>query len=170
MFFNTPARFVATLAASLTGLAALVSAAGELAPAEWSQWRGPMRDGISQETGLLKSWPKGGPALVWKATGLGGGYSTPSFAGGKIFGMSYRGDDEVVWALEAATGKELWSERTAKATRVQYGEGSRSTPTVDGDVLYAIGVAGDIVCLELATGKERWHRYFAKDFGGGRPD
>jgi len=169
MSYSTPARFIAMLAAPFTGLAAIVSAAGDLAPAEWSQWRGPERNGISREIGLLKSWPKGGPALVWKASNLGGGYSTPSFAGGKIFGMSYRGDDEVVWALEAATGKELWSTRIAKATRVDRGEGSRATPTVDNDVLYTLGVAGDLVCLEVATGKERWHRYLAKDFGGVRP-
>ena len=162
-------RRVRQLVASLLTLIPLAAVADEPA-AEWSQWRGTGRNGLSQETGLLKSWPKGGPALVWKATDLGGGYTTPSFAGGKIFGMSYRGEDEVVWALDAATGKELWSTRIAQAARVDRGQGSRATPTVDGDVLYTLGVAGDLVCLELATGKERWHRNLEKDFGGRRPN
>jgi outer membrane protein assembly factor BamB len=166
---NSRVRFVAVFSVLLSGLAPTATVAGELPPAEWSQWRGPERNGISRETGLLNTWPKGGPALVWKATGLGGGYSTPSLAGGKIFGMSYRGEDEIVWARDAASGNELWSTRIAKTTNVQYGEGSRATPTVDGDVLYTLGVGGDLVCLEVATGKERWHRHLAKDFGGGRP-
>ena len=157
------------LATVLTGLTFLRMTPTSAVAADWPQWQGPDRTNISRETGLLKSWPKGGPALVWKVKGLGGGYSTPSIVGGRIFGMSYRGDDEVVWALDAKTAKELWSTRIAKATRVQYGEGSRATPTVDGDVLYTLGVAGDLVCLEVATGKERWHRYLEKDFGGNRP-
>jgi len=109
--------------------------------------------------------------LVWTAHGLGGGFSTPSVAAGRIFGVSYRGDDEMVWALEEATGKEIWKTRIAKANRsIGHGEGSRSTPTVDGELLYALGVSGDLVCLETVTGKERWHILLtAKEFGGGIP-
>src|SRR5262249_32896755 len=125
--------------------------------------------GISSETGLLKSWPAGGPTLTWRATGLGGGYSTPSLSNGQLFAMSYRGDDEVVWALDARSGAELWCSRIAQSARVDYGQGSRSTPTVDGDLLYTLGVSGDLVCLEAATGAERWHRNVEKDFGGRRP-
>jgi outer membrane protein assembly factor BamB len=143
--------------------------AGDIVATEWSQWRGPKRDGISPETGLLKSWPRGGPALVWRVTDLGGGYSTPSFSKGKIFGMSYRGSDEVVWALDANTGREVWATRIAQAARVDYGQGSRSTPTVDGGLVYALGVSGDVACLDAATGVERWHRNLEKDFGGHRP-
>jgi outer membrane protein assembly factor BamB len=146
-----------------------ITQAADLKLAEWTQWRGPNRDGISTETGLLKSWPQGGPALVWKVTNLGGGYSTPSFSNGRIYCMSYRGDDEVVWALEAKTGKELWSTRIANAARVDYGQGSRSTPTVDGDSLFVLGVSGDLVCLDASSGKEKWHRNIEKDLGGQRP-
>jgi outer membrane protein assembly factor BamB len=105
---------------------------------------------------------------VWKADGLGGGYSTPSVAAGRIFGMSYRGakKDEVVWALDEATGKELWSTRIADYSRIGYDEGSRCTPTVDGDLLYVVGVGGDLVCLETATGKIRWRKQLKKDFDG----
>jgi outer membrane protein assembly factor BamB len=134
---------------------------------DWPQWQGQDRTAVSHETGLLKEWPKQGPPLAWKIDTLGGGYSTPSIAAGRIFGMSYRGDNEVIWALEEATGKELWSVRIAQANRkIGYGEGSRCTPTVDGDVLYALGVSGDLVCLETATGKERWHKNLPRDFGG----
>ena len=65
-------------------------------PGEWPQWRGPNRDGISKETGLLKQWPADGPALVWKATGAGRGYSTMSIANGRLFTMGLRGDREYV--------------------------------------------------------------------------
>jgi hypothetical protein len=64
---------------------------------DWPQWQGPDRTAHSKETGLLKEWPKDGPPLAWKVKGLGGGDSAPSVAGGKLFGMSNRGDDEVVW-------------------------------------------------------------------------
>jgi outer membrane protein assembly factor BamB len=143
---------------------------GRPKPFDWPQWQGPDRTGISRETGLLQEWPKDGPSLVWRAKALGGGYSTPSVAAGRIFGMSYRSKDEGVWALDEATGKELWWTRIAAAQSVGYGEGSRATPTVDGDRLYALGVSGDLVCLNVADGKEVWHKNLTdKQFGGGRP-
>ena len=134
---------------------------------DWPQWQGPERTAISSEKGLLDTWPKDGPPLVWKAESLGGGYSTPSIAAGRVFGMSFRGNDEVVWALDEATGKELWATRIAAANRgIGYGEGPRCTPTVDGDSVYALGVSGDLVCLEVATGKTLWHKNLQRDFGG----
>ena len=140
---------------------------------DWPQWQGPDRNAISRETGLLKKWPKEGPRLVWKAEKLGGGYSAPSISAGRIFGMSFREQDEVVWALDEATGKELWSTRIAEAKepkKPQGKEGSHCTPTVDGDVLYALGFYGDLVCLETAEGKERWHKNLVSDFKGNVPD
>src|SRR5213080_663802 len=82
---------------------------------DWPQWQGPDRNAVSKEKGLLQEWPKDGPPLAWKATGLGGGDSAPSVAAGRIFGMSNRGDDEVVWALSEADGKELWVTRLGPA-------------------------------------------------------
>src|SRR5262245_35552244 len=90
----------------LTAVGAGVSRAGD-----WPGWRGPDRTGVSAETGLLKRWPEGGPALVWKATGMGGGYSTPSVAGGRVFLMGSRGNDEFLLALDARDGRQLWSIR-----------------------------------------------------------
>ena len=148
-------------------LAALAFLPSALNAGDWPQWRGPNRDDLSTETGLLKEWPEGGPPLVWKAEGLGGGYNTPSFAAGRIYGLGYRGEDEVAWALDATTGKEIWHIRTGGADRsIGYPEGPRCTPTVDGDRLYLLGPSGDLFCLESATGKEVWHKDLPKDFGG----
>src|SRR5262249_23299323 len=87
----------------LLSLSAL--AAGSRAD-DYPQWRGPNRDGVSKETGLLKQWPKGGPKLLWKVTNLGKGYSTPSVAKGRIYVLSNREDEEFALALDAGdTGK-----------------------------------------------------------------
>jgi outer membrane protein assembly factor BamB len=158
----------------LCGLALLVAACADAAepadskpkPFDWPQWQGPDRTGVSKETGLLKEWPKDGPKLAWKVKGLGGGYSTPSVAAGRIFGMSYRGGEEGVWALDEVTGKELWWARIAGAKKIDKGEGSRGTPTVDGDRVYALGTAGDLACLNVKDGKEVWHKNLPSDFGG----
>lgn len=146
----------------------LVLAAGlQAAEFDWPQWQGKDRTAISKETGLLKRWPKEGPPLLWKATKLGGGYSTPSVAEGRIFGMSFRGEYEVVWALNEADGKELWSTRIARANKgIGYGDGSRCSPTVDGKLLYALGVSGDLACLDVASGKIEWTRNLAKQLSG----
>src|SRR6267142_5818551 len=69
---------------------------------EWPQWRGPNRDGISKETGLLKQWPAGGPPLVWKATGAGRGYSSFSISKGRLYTMGLRGDREYIIAFDIA--------------------------------------------------------------------
>jgi outer membrane protein assembly factor BamB len=134
---------------------------------DWPQWRGLHRDGISSETGLLKQWPAEGPPLVWKASGIGGGYSTPSVAAGRIYGAGYKEGDEIVWALDAATGKELWRTKVSAAFKgMGYPDGPRATPTVDGDLIYTIGGGGNLVCLAAATGREVWRKELKADFGG----
>jgi len=164
-------RCFLSLVAATAAAFSLVGAEFKPKPFDWPQWQGSDRTAMSKETGLLTEWPKEGPPMAWKVKGLGGGYSTPSVAAGRIFGMSYRGKDEVVWALDENTGKELWVTKIADAGRVSYGEGSRCTPTVDGDVLYALGVSGDLSCLDVATGHQRWHQNLtATEFGGERPD
>lgn len=159
--------FVWTIAGLLGGLVCTAVYA-----ADSPQWRGADRTGVSRETGLLKSWPEGGPTLVWKATGLGEGHATPSVANGRIYGMGLRGSDEVVWALDARTGKEVWNTRIADGIQLegrQGGHGSRSTPTIVGSLLYTLGVSGELACLETATGKRRWHKNLVNDFGGSVP-
>ena len=143
------------------------------ATSDWAQWRGPNRDGISPETGLLKEWPAGGPRLVWKATGLGGGYSGPAIAAGRIYLGGYVGEDDVVWALEETTGKQVWTAKvgpipktTGPGQSIDRNDGPRATPTIDGDRLYMLGAGGRLVSLETAGGKEAWRKEFAADLGG----
>ncbi len=138
-----------------------------LQSADWPQWQGPKRDSISPETGLLKEWPKGGPPLVWKSTGLGGGYNAPSVANGRVYGMGYIGEDEVVWALDLNGGKKIWTARIGPASHeFDYDQGPRATPTADGGLLFTLGGGGDLACLDNQTGKIQWHKNLKKDFGG----
>jgi len=134
--------------------------------ANWPQWRGPNRDGISKETGLLKQWPTGGPSLVWKATGAGRGYSSFSIANGKLYTMGLRGDREFVIAFDIATCKEAWATAHGSAFRNDRGDGPRGTPTIDGDRLYALGGNGDLSALDARTGKIIWSKNVLREFGG----
>lgn len=147
-------------------LLGLASQAMAQTAALWPQWRGPNRDGISKETGLLKEWPADGPSLVWKATGAGRGYSSFSIAGGKMYTMGLRGDREFVVAFDVATGKEAWATPHGSAFRNDRGDGPRGTPTVDGDRVYALGGSGDLSALDARTGKIIWSKNVLKEFGG----
>ncbi len=132
-----------------------------LAAADWPQFRGPNRDGVSAEGGLLKAWPADGPALVWTATGLGRGYSSVSVVGDRVYTLGNAKDKTSrLVALDRATGKALWSGEVGPA-----GGSLGCTPTADGDRVYALGQAGDLVCLD-AAGRRVWHRNLVADFGG----
>jgi outer membrane protein assembly factor BamB len=165
-------RRILLCVATLPALAAVCSSFAAPVPAksnafDWPQWQGPDRTAISRETNLLQDWEKGGPPLAWQAKELGGGFSTPSIAAGRVFGMGYKGDDEIVWALDEKNGKELWTTPIAKQNKnVGYNEGSRCTPTVDGELIYVLGLSSDLVCLEAASGKEVWRKNLKKDFKG----
>ena len=145
--------------------AAAFSLGASPASVGWPQWRGPNRDGVSTETGLLQTWKAGGPAVAWRSTGLGTGYSSVAVAGGRIFTMGDVGGTQQLIAINAADGKQLWMARIGAPWVDQYG-GPRGTPTVDGDLVYALGTEGDLVAVETATGKERWRRKLPADFGG----
>jgi outer membrane protein assembly factor BamB len=137
---------------------------------DWPQWRGPERTGISKETGLLKQWPKEGPKLLWQVKDIDYGYSTPSIIGDRIYLLSNQGrDNEFVQALAVKDGKPIWATRLGKSGSPEQKPdftGARSTPTVDGDLLYALGSDGDLACLNRATGKVRWRKHLPTDFGG----
>lgn len=138
---------------------------------DWPGWRGPDRTGICPETGLLTSWPENGPRLLWKAGGAGEGLSTPSIAGNLIYLMGNRDGQEWVVAMDRTQeGKEVW--KTALGA-VRHGgsgyPGPRSTPTVDGDRVYALGLNGDLACLEAKSGNVVWKRDLVGDFGGSTP-
>jgi outer membrane protein assembly factor BamB len=123
---------------------------------DWPQWRGPHRDGISAEKGLLTDWPAGGPPLAWAATGAGDGYSSFAASQGRLFTLGARGGNEYVMAYDIASGKRLWE--TSHGTRFSNdrGDGPRATPTIEGDRVYAFGASGDLSVLDAATGKVHW--------------
>lgn len=139
---------------------------GAPAGANWPQWRGPNRDGVSKETGLLKQWPADGPPLVWKAAGAGRGYSSFSVANGRLYTMGLRGDREFVVAFDLANGKEAWATPHGGAFRNDRGDGPRGTPTIDGDRLYALGGNGDLSVMDARTGKIVWTKNVLREFGG----
>lgn len=135
-------------------------------PGDWPQWRGPNRDGISKETGLLKQWPEGGPPLVWKANGAGTGYSSMSVSKGRIYTMGLRGDREYIIAFDAATGREAWATPHGSAYRDSRGDGPRGTPTIDGNKGYALGANGDLSCFDATSGRIFWTMNVLSKFGG----
>ena len=137
---------------------------------DWPQWRGPQRDGISQESGLLKRWPAEGPKLLWQVNGIGDGFSTPSVVGTRIYLMSNRGmENEFVQALSVEDGKPIWTTRVGAVGNPDQNPPypkARSTPTVDGDFIYALGSDGDLAGLEARSGKILWQKGLRKEFGG----
>jgi outer membrane protein assembly factor BamB len=159
---------------ALTGILCLTGAVLNLSATaeDWPQWRGPRRDGKSAETGLLKQWPAGGPPLVWKITGLGAGYATVSVAKGVIYTAGDHGEENFVLAFREADGQPLWKAKLGRAGAPGWGgfAGVRSTPTVDGDLVFAIGQYGEIAAFEAATGRELWRHDFVKDYGAKLPE
>ena len=137
---------------------------------DWPQWRGPDRNGISNETGLLQEWPAEGPKLLWQVQDIGEGYSTPSVVGSRIYIMGNRGlDNEFVEALSVEDGKTIWTTRIGNVGNPDQQPNfpmARSTPTVDGELLYAFGSDGDLACLNTKTGKVRWQKNVREEFGG----
>jgi outer membrane protein assembly factor BamB len=136
---------------------------------DWPQWRGPERDGICAESGLLKEWPKGGPKLLWDSrivnggTSVGTGFSSLAITQGRIFTLGDRkGQAGYAYCLDAETGKELWKTKVGPAQ----GDGPRCTPTVDGDRVYTLTRQGLLACLRSTDGSVVWQKDFKKDFGG----
>jgi len=155
-------------AASFLLAAALLTPAADLkvGPTDWPQWRGPNRDGVSPQTGLLKEWPKDGPKKLWTVEGVGGGYSSVAVVGGFIFGSGRVDGKEVVWCRNEKDGSAVWSTPVGDARKVGYDEGMRSTPTVAGGLVYCVTVGGDVVAVTADKGAEKWRKSFTKDFGG----
>jgi outer membrane protein assembly factor BamB len=131
----------------------------------WPQWHGPNRDNLSAEEGLLRQWDADGPTLAWESAGLGAGFSSIAIVGDRIFTMGDLGGEQYVIAVTLPGGQPVWKTKVGPGWDDQY-PGPRGTPTVDGALLYALGTEGDLVCLETATGKERWRRSLPRDFGG----
>ena len=146
---------------ALKTLAALIATATCSLPAlnanlDWPQWRGPDRSGASKETGLLKTWPAGGPKRVWLYENAGNGYSGPAIVNGKLYTLGTRDGNEILLVLDANTGKELRASKLGAVLDDDRGDGPRGTPTIDGDRVYALTGPGKLVCVNLADGKVLW--------------
>lgn len=131
---------------------------------DWPQWRGPDRSGLSKETGLLKDWPKDGPKQLWKITGLGDGYSTPSISSGKIYVLGTKGNDEYLICLEEKNGERVWDTRIGQMAGDR--KAPRSTPTIDNGFAYVVSSDGNLNCVEIEKGTLKWQKNYKKDFGG----
>src|SRR5688572_21219006 len=137
-------RRVALVVCSAAIVLALSDVVSNLTLDDWPQWRGPNRDGRSAETGLLKTWPAGGPPLAWRATGAGEGFSSLAVSNGRIYTLGAREGTEYVLAFDAASGKRLWEVANGQRFDNNRGSGPRATPTVEGDKVYAFGASGDL--------------------------
>lgn len=148
-----------TLVVAVLFLPAALNAAKKASVAEWPQWRGPNRDGISPETDLLDKWPDNGPPLAWKTTGLGDGFSSVAVVEGKVFTLGRKDGKEQLVAVDSS-GKILWAAPTGGR------DSPNGTPTVDGNRVYAVGHQGDLICADISDGRVIWHKNFGSDFGG----
>ncbi|HYO24277.1 MAG TPA: PQQ-binding-like beta-propeller repeat protein [Lacipirellulaceae bacterium] len=135
--------------------AALLATAAPL-HADWPQWRGPNRDDVSAETGLLKSWPEGGPKRLWMVENGGLGYAGPAIVGGRIFLLGTTDEGEVLTTLDADSGEQQWTAPVGELYENDWGNGPRSTPTVEGDFVYAMGAQGNLVCVRAGNGEVVW--------------
>ena len=154
---------------------------------DWPQWMGTGRDGIWRETGILETFPAGGPKVKWRAP-IQGGFAGPAVAAGRVFvtdfvsaskwdgtrfdkshdRASFRGKERVL-CLQSADGKPLWTHEYDCPYTIAYPVGPRCTPTVDGDRVYTLGAMGDLLCLDVATGKVLWSVDFKKAYGAKTP-
>ena len=159
-------RRILSLTFLIAVFVALSADRAALQATDWIQWRGPNRDGKSTETGLLKAWPTQGPPVAWRTTGAGIGYSSFSASGGRIYTLGGRNQREFVLAFDGATGKRVWETPIGALFSNDRGDGPRSTPTIDGERLFALGGSGDLVCLDVKTGKPIWTKNLMRDFGG----
>jgi len=160
---KSPMRFRAAVALVLTVLPALVQSSPQslhatgLIPTpepDWAQWRGPYRDGISDETGLLQEWPEGGPELIWKIDDLGKGWSCPIIVGETFYITGDRDESLVIYAFDL-DGKLRWETTNGPYWRTPY-PGARACVAYSEGKLYHMNAHGRVACLEAGTGKEIW--------------
>jgi len=152
---------------------------------DWPQWLGPKRDGIWRETGILDKFPAGGPKVLWR-TPCGMGYAGPAIANGRVFlaervlgegqanpddpfvRSNVKGTDQLV-CLDEATGKRLWNFGSEVEYRINYAAGPRSTPIVDGELVYWLGPMGDLHAIDIKTAKPVWQKNYLKDYQSSVP-
>ncbi len=149
-------------------LALTVLFASTAMAADWLHYRGPAQDGSTTES--VASFPTSGPPVKWQAK-VGTGLSGITVEGNHVFTAGYNGGKEVLFCLDAKTGKPVWTHSwTAKLGDYLFEGGPRATPTIDGNRVYMVGGDGQVVCVDAATGKLVWQRNLMNDFGGIRMD
>ena len=161
----------------IVGLLATLAAAGSARADDWPTFRGAARTAVAPDTDLLESWPAAGPQLVWETKGAGRGYASPAIAGERIYtlgdGLSTAADaDEYLTCFDRATGRQLWKTKTGPAWTggQESWQSSRSTPTVDGTMVYVLSPHGQLVACVAATGKEEFRIDLTAQFGGKKGD
>jgi outer membrane protein assembly factor BamB len=172
-------------AVGLGAISILLLAADDLRADDWPQWLGPQRDSVWRETGIIERFPTNGPAIRWR-TPVGGGYSGPAVAGGRVFLTDrqvpadsvkpvdpmnpgvIRGTERVL-CLDESSGKVLWQHSYDCDYTMSYSAGPRATPIVSGGKVYTLGGEGNLLCLSADDGKVLWSRDFKKDFGASTP-
>ncbi len=166
----------------LTAALVLAASSAALVPnvsfgEEWPTFRGPQRTAVAPDQNLLQEWPKGGPKLVWTAKGAGRGYASVAVVGGRIYtlgdGLSTANDqDEYLTCFDQKSGQQIWKTKTGQPWTEGKSDwqNSRSTPTVDGNLVYVVTPHGQLICCETASGKEVWRKDLKKDFGGSKGD
>jgi outer membrane protein assembly factor BamB len=138
-------------------------------PTDWPQWRGPERNGVSKDTGLLKQWPSSGPQQSWSISNLGEGFGSIAIRGDRIFIQGTSSNASMVFCLNRADGKTVWSAALGPKVNEGRGNGPRSTPTVDNDRVYVLTENGDLACLRASDGSPVWRKNILKEFGGSNP-
>jgi len=167
-----------------TAILALLLASAVARADDWPQWMGPNRDGVWAETGIVEKFPAGGPKVMWKAP-VGGGYSGPAVANGKVYvtdkvnkpGANDPKDpfdvktqvptSERVLCFDAKTGKELWTHEYDVTYQISYPAGPRCTPTIHDGKVYTLGAMGHLLCLDAAKAQNKpyWQKHFPTDYG-----
>jgi outer membrane protein assembly factor BamB len=147
--------------------AAVLLAVGNVAAADWAQWRGPTRDGISTETGWSAKWGAGGPKVLWRAE-VGTGCSSFTAVGDRVYTMGNKDNTDTVYCLDAATGKVVWKHSYKQDLDPNMFEGGPGgTPAIDGPRVYTLSRQGRLLCLE--EGRVIWSKNLPADFGAEVP-
>lgn len=150
---------------------------------DWPQWMGPRRDNHWRQSGLLEVFPDDGPRRVWSAK-IAGGYSGAAVAEGNVYVTDYLPKNQIddpqfdantfsglerVWCLDRRSGKTIWMHAYPVNYGISYPAGPRCTPLVEGEKVYTLGAEGHLLCLETTTGRVRWRKHFAADYGAKTP-
>ena len=147
----------------------ILSSYFSLLATNWPSWRGELRDGVTKETGLLQEWPSDGPNKLWVSDQAGLGYSGFTIQDGILFTMGAFDKSESLLAFNANSGKKLWSLKVGELLTNGWGDGPRMSPSVSGKKVYALGGKGNLVCVDIKSGKKLWQKSLVQDLGGKVP-